>query len=86
MPSTASTQPWRTEQAQPSATEWLSLLAAGELSARELAEHYLARLSEADERVHAVVSSEPEAVLEAATEADLARRAGQTKSRCSDCR
>jgi len=54
----------------------MALLAAGELSARELAEHYLDRLSAADERVHAVVAVDPEAVLAAADEADHARRKG----------
>jgi amidase len=57
----------------------MSLLDAGELSARELAEHYLARLSAADERVHAVVCSDPQAVLDAADHADRARSGGDNR-------
>lgn len=76
MLSTASTPPWRTDGAQPSARRWLSLLARGELSARELAEHYLTRLHAADARLHAVVACDPEAVLAAADAADDARRRG----------
>ncbi len=52
------------------------MLARSELSARELAEHYLGRIAEVDERLHAVVAIDPEVVLERADEADLARRAG----------
>ncbi len=55
------------------------MLARAELSARELAEHYLARIAEVDERVHAVVALDPEVVLERADEADLARRAGDDR-------
>jgi amidase len=58
----------------------MSLLAAGELSARELAEHYIARLSAADERVHAVVCSDPQAVLDAADHADRARSGGDARA------
>lgn len=79
MPSTASTRRWRADRAQPSATEWISRLAGGELSARELAEHYLERLPRADEVVHAVVSSDPDAVLAAAEEADRARSRGDRR-------
>jgi amidase len=74
--STASTPRWRAEAPEPSASHWLSLLARGELSARELAEHYLRRLERVDERVHAVVACDREAVLAAADAADRARRAG----------
>ncbi len=55
------------------------MLARGELSARELAEHYLGRIAEVDERLHAVVASDPEVVLKRADEADLARRAGDRR-------
>ncbi len=79
MPSTALTPRWRTEAAQPSATEWCSLLSRGALSARELAEHYLERLSGADQRVHAVVASDPDAVIEAAAAADRSRRHGDSR-------
>ena len=55
------------------------MLARGELSARELADHYLGRIAEVDERLHAVVASDPQAVRERADEADLARRAGDRR-------
>jgi Asp-tRNA(Asn)/Glu-tRNA(Gln) amidotransferase A subunit family amidase len=45
---TASTERWRTEAAQPSATQWMSMLARSEVTARELAEHYLKRIAEVD--------------------------------------
>jgi amidase len=57
----------------------MSMLARGELTARELAEHYLGRIAEVDERLHAVVAIDPDAVLERADEADLARRAGDRR-------
>jgi amidase len=77
VPSTASTPSSRVE---PSATAWLGRLAAGELSARELAEHYLARIAEVDPRLHAVVTIDPEAVRAAADAADAARRAGDERA------
>jgi amidase len=55
------------------------MLSRGELSARELAEHYLKRIAETDERLHAVVAIDPERVLEQADEADLLRRAGDVR-------
>ena len=55
------------------------MLARGELAARELAEHYLRRIAEVDERLHAVVAVDPGAVLEHAEEADLLRRAGDRR-------
>ncbi len=55
------------------------MLARGELSARELAEHYLRRIAEVDERLHAVVAMDPEVVLDRADEADLMRRAGDRR-------
>lgn len=51
------------------------MLAGGELSARELCEHYLERILEVDERLNAVVALDPPAVLAQADEADRARRA-----------
>jgi amidase len=73
--STASTQSSRLE---PSAAAWLARLAAGELSARELAEHYLGRIAEVDARLHAVVTIDPDAVLADADAADAARpRSGE---------
>ncbi|HET6868581.1 MAG TPA: amidase [Solirubrobacteraceae bacterium] len=76
---TVSTEHSRAEASQPSATQWISMLARGELTARELAEHYLKRIADVDERLHAVVAIEPEVVLERADEADLARRAGDRR-------
>lgn len=55
------------------------MLGRGELSARELAEHYLGRIAEVDERLRAVVAIDREGVLESAEEADLARRAGDRR-------
>jgi Asp-tRNA(Asn)/Glu-tRNA(Gln) amidotransferase A subunit family amidase len=55
------------------------MLAAGELSARELCEHYLRRIFEVDGRLNAVVALEPGSVFAQATEADQARRAGDTR-------
>jgi amidase len=76
VPSTASTQSSRLE---PSAVTWLSRLAAGELSARELAEHYLGRIAAVDGRLNAVVAVDPDAVLAGADSADAARRAGDER-------
>ncbi len=76
MPSTASTPQLRTE---PSATQWLSKLAARELSAHELAEHYLERVQRADARLNAVVAIDPDRVLAEADEADASRRAGDAR-------
>ena len=76
MPSIASTPQLRTE---PSATAWLTKLAARELSARELAEHYLERVQRADERLNAVVAINPDRVLAEADDADAARQAGDTR-------
>jgi Asp-tRNA(Asn)/Glu-tRNA(Gln) amidotransferase A subunit family amidase len=56
------------------------MLGAGELSARELCEHYLTRIFDADERVNAVVALDPGRVLERADEADRARRAGDSRA------
>jgi len=63
----------------PSACQWLSMLAGRELSARELAEHYLERLGAVEGRLRAVVASDPEAVLGAADAADRDRRAGDVR-------
>jgi Asp-tRNA(Asn)/Glu-tRNA(Gln) amidotransferase A subunit family amidase len=54
-------------------------MAARELSAHELAEHYLERVQRADERLNAVVAIDPERVLAEADDADAARRAGDTR-------
>jgi amidase len=81
VPSTASTPSLRVDSREPSAKGWLSRLAAGELSARELAEHYLQRIDEVEPRIDAVVAIAPEAVLAAADAADHARRAGEGDTR-----
>jgi Asp-tRNA(Asn)/Glu-tRNA(Gln) amidotransferase A subunit family amidase len=54
------------------------MLAAGDLSARELAEHYLKRLT-AVEHLNAVVTVDRDSVLAAADAADRARRAGDER-------
>jgi amidase len=61
---------------EPSALEWVARLRAGELSARELAEHYLNRMWAADERVHAVLACDPQRVLAEADAADRRIAAG----------
>ncbi len=64
---------------RPSARTWLERLAAGECSARELVADVLAQVDAADERVHAVVHRDDEAVLAAAERADAARAAGDRR-------
>jgi amidase len=78
VPSAASTQSSGVDP-QPSARQWLARLARAELSARELAEHYLARIADVEPRLNAVLACEPELVLAAAEEADAARRAGDDR-------
>jgi Asp-tRNA(Asn)/Glu-tRNA(Gln) amidotransferase A subunit family amidase len=62
-----------------SATQWLTLLRRRELSCRELAEHYLDRLSSVDGRLNAAVTSDPAAVLRAADAADRDRNQRNTR-------
>lgn len=76
MPSTASTPHSRVDAPAPSAAEWIERLDRGELSARELAEHYLKRIFDRDAHLNAVVALEPEMVLADADEADRLRRTG----------
>jgi Asp-tRNA(Asn)/Glu-tRNA(Gln) amidotransferase A subunit family amidase len=64
------------DSAQPSAVEWLARMTAGELSARELTEHYIDRVLEADVRLNAVAAIDPASVLSAAAETDRLRAAG----------
>jgi amidase len=64
---------------QPSAVEWLARMAARELSARELTEHYVERVWEADRRLNALAAFDPDGVLVAADEADAARARGDKR-------
>ncbi|MGH2849621.1 MAG: amidase, partial [Solirubrobacteraceae bacterium] len=71
MPSTASTASSRAENAaELSAVGWLSRLDEGSVSARELARYYLDRVDAVDAALHAVVASDPVAVMAAAAAAD----------------
>jgi amidase len=65
--------------AQPSAVEWLERMAAGELSARELTDHYIERVLEANERLNALAALDPEGALGAAEEADRMRARGDRR-------
>ncbi len=65
--------------AEPSAVEWLRRLDARELSARELAEHYL-RLLDGAALLNAVVVVDPDRVLAEASETDRFRHEGQPMS------
>ncbi|MGH2872835.1 MAG: amidase [Solirubrobacteraceae bacterium] len=65
---------------EPAAVQWLAMLERGELSARELGEHYLERIRDEDPRLNAVVSLAPETVLAQADAADRARRAGDARA------
>jgi Asp-tRNA(Asn)/Glu-tRNA(Gln) amidotransferase A subunit family amidase len=62
---------------QPSAVEWLARLEAGELSARELTQHYIERAGEANARLNALIAFDAEAALSAADAADAARARGE---------
>jgi Asp-tRNA(Asn)/Glu-tRNA(Gln) amidotransferase A subunit family amidase len=64
---------------EPSAVAWAGRLRARELSARELAAHYLERVAAADRTVHAVAAIDPERTLAAADDADRARAAGDER-------
>src|SRR5918999_1886881 len=61
---------------QPSAVEWLERMAAGQLSSRELTEHYIDRVLETNERVNALAAFDPESALSAADTADRSRARG----------
>ncbi len=61
---------------QPSACAWLTRLAAGEVSSRELVERTLSRIEAAHAELNAVTAIHPERSLAAADEADRARAAG----------
>lgn len=64
---------------EPSAREWLHRLDGGQLSARELVEHVLARCDRANTFVNALVARDDEAALRAADDADAARRRGDRR-------
>jgi amidase len=64
---------------EPSAVEWLRRLAARELSARELAEHYLGRIDAVNDPINAVVARDPARLFEQADAADRARARGDQR-------
>ena len=57
----------------------MSLLDTGQISSREIAQHYLERIALVEPRIHAVVSCDAEAVLRAADGADEARSRGERR-------
>ncbi|TYK46959.1 amidase [Actinomadura decatromicini] len=62
---------------QPTAKEWLARMGRGEISAVELAEHYLARVGAVNPRLNAVVALDADAVRAAARDADERRSRGE---------
>jgi amidase len=60
------------------ATEMAALLAAGDLSSRELVAAHLDRIAAVDERVNAIVTRAPDMAMEAAARADEAHAAGRS--------
>jgi Asp-tRNA(Asn)/Glu-tRNA(Gln) amidotransferase A subunit family amidase len=65
-----------------SACEWLRRLDARELSARELASLFLARIEKVNPRLNALVDLEPDLTLADADHADAARAAGNPGALC----
>jgi Asp-tRNA(Asn)/Glu-tRNA(Gln) amidotransferase A subunit family amidase len=61
---------------EPSAVEWLERLDGLDISARELATHYLGRIDGVNGPINATVAVEPTALLEQADAADNARSRG----------
>jgi aspartyl-tRNA(Asn)/glutamyl-tRNA(Gln) amidotransferase subunit A len=59
------------------AAELADLLAAGEVSSRELTEAHLARVSAVDERIHAYLHVDAQGALAAADDVDRRRRTGE---------
>ncbi|NIZ12336.1 amidase [Phaeobacter sp. HF9A] len=70
----------RSEPHSWTASETLTALRAGDISAVELLEHQLARQARLDGEINAVVEVNPEAALEAARAADARRAAGADAS------
>jgi Asp-tRNA(Asn)/Glu-tRNA(Gln) amidotransferase A subunit family amidase len=66
-----------TRSGEPTARELVSHLAGGDVSSRELAERYLARVESAAEVLNAVAHVDPESTLAAADRADRALAAGE---------
>ena len=64
---------------QPSATEWLRLLSAKQLSARELTQHYIERVERVNPVLNAVVAFDPDRALAEADGADKARAGGDDR-------
>ena len=64
---------------EPSAREWLRRLDGGQLSARELVEHVLARCDRANPSLNALVARDDAAALLAADAADAARLRGDRR-------
>jgi len=58
----------------------MSLLDAGQISSRQIAQLYLDRIAAVDSQLHAVVSCDPESVLAAADAADRARSRGEQRA------
>jgi Asp-tRNA(Asn)/Glu-tRNA(Gln) amidotransferase A subunit family amidase len=69
-----------TRTGEPTARELVAALAAREVSSRELAERYLARIELVNPSLNAAIHVDPEATLAAADEADRALRAGDRRS------
>ena len=63
---------------EPSAHEWLRRLTAGELSARELVDHYLDRVTRIGAQLNALAAVDPEGARRAAGDADRARARGES--------
>jgi len=66
-----------TRTSEPTATELVALLAARQVSSRELTERYLARIERVNGVLRAAVHVDPDATLAAADEADRALAAGE---------
>jgi amidase len=67
-----------TELVDYQATEMASMLAIGEISARELLEAHLSRIDAVNDRVNAIITHVPELAMERAAAADAAHAAGET--------